>query len=86
MCLSSQWSSQPARGDDAPRGGHSALPRRAGALQRHPARSMALNNLAVRLSTRYKQLGTMEDLNEAIVLDRDTLALLQPGTQIVQRL
>ena len=47
---------------------------------------MALNNLAVRLSTRYKQLGTMEDLNEAIVLDRDTLALLQPGTQIVQRL
>ncbi|KAH0825948.1 TPR-like protein, partial [Lanmaoa asiatica] len=45
----------------------------------HPDRSVCLNNLAFRLSTRYKQLGAMGDLNEAIVLDRDALALCPPG-------
>ena len=38
-----------------------------------------MNNLAVHLSARYKQLGGIDDLNEAITLDRDTLALHPPG-------
>ena len=40
---------------------------------------MSLNNLAVDLSTRYSQLGAMEDLNEAIVLDREALDLRPQG-------
>ena len=35
---------------------------------------MSLNNLAVRLSTRYNQLGAMEYLDEATVLGREALA------------
>ena len=45
----------------------------------HPGRSASLGNLAVDLSTRFKQLGEMEDLNEAIVLNREALALCPPG-------
>ena len=40
---------------------------------------MSLNNLAGRLSTRYNQLGWMGDLNEAIVLSREALALRPLG-------
>ena len=40
---------------------------------------MSLNNLAVYLSSRYKQLGAMEDLDEAIVLDREALKLRPQG-------
>ena len=36
---------------------------------------MSLNNLAICLSSRYNQLRTMEDLDEAIVLDREALDL-----------
>jgi tetratricopeptide (TPR) repeat protein len=36
---------------------------------------MSLNNLAVYLCTRYKQLGAMQDLNEAIVFVREALDL-----------
>ena len=43
--------------------------------QGHPNRSMSLNNLAVSLSSRYKQLGAREDLDEAIVLNREALDL-----------
>ena len=43
-------------------------------------RSMSLHNLAVDLSTRYNQSGGIEDLNEAILLGRDALAL-QPSWQ-----
>ena len=45
----------------------------------HPDRSQSLNNLAIRLSTRYKQLGAMQDLDEAIVLDRESLDLRPKG-------
>ncbi|KAF8429907.1 CHAT domain-containing protein [Boletus edulis BED1] len=45
----------------------------------HPNRSMSLNNLAVDLFTRYKQLGVMEDVNEAIVVTREALDLLANG-------
>ena len=34
---------------------------------------MSLNNLALHLSSRYKQLGAIEDLEEAIVLSREAL-------------
>ena len=40
---------------------------------------MSLNNLAVGLSMRYKHLGKMEDLDEAIVLGREALELYLPG-------
>jgi hypothetical protein len=40
---------------------------------------MSLNNLAIYLFTRYNQLGAIEDLDEAIVLDREALDLRQPG-------
>jgi hypothetical protein len=40
---------------------------------------MSLNNLANSLSTRYKQLGAMQDLDEAIVLDREALGLHPQG-------
>ncbi|KAF8436217.1 hypothetical protein L210DRAFT_2474093 [Boletus edulis BED1] len=39
--------------------------------QGHPDRTISLNNLALCLSTRYKQLEIMQDLDEAIVLDRE---------------
>ena len=42
-------------------------------------RSMSLHNLAVDLSTRYNQSGGIEDLNEAILLDRGALALRPQG-------
>jgi hypothetical protein len=38
-----------------------------------------LNNLADHLSTRDNQLGAMDDLDEAIVLDREALALRPQG-------
>ncbi|KAI9573417.1 hypothetical protein HD554DRAFT_2167031 [Boletus coccyginus] len=41
--------------------------------QGHPYQSTSLNNLAVRLSTRYNQLGGTGDLDGAIVLDREAL-------------
>ncbi|KAF8441049.1 hypothetical protein L210DRAFT_3538988 [Boletus edulis BED1] len=44
-----------------------------------PDQSMSLNNLAVNLSTRYEQLGIMEDLNEAIVLGREALNFRPKG-------
>ena len=45
----------------------------------HADHSIALNNLANHLSTRYMLLGGIEDLNEAIVLARDALAVRPPG-------
>jgi tetratricopeptide (TPR) repeat protein len=47
--------------------------------QGHPSRSSSLNNLAVRLSSRYEQLGAMVDLDEAIVLAREALGLCPQG-------
>ena len=41
--------------------------------QGHPGRPMPSNNLAIHLSTQYKQLGAIEDLEEAIVLIREAL-------------
>ena len=40
---------------------------------------MSLSNLAKRLSTRYDQLGAMQDLDEAIILDREALDLRPQG-------
>ena len=40
---------------------------------------MSLNTLADHLSARYKKLGVMEDLDEAIVLDREALNLFPQG-------
>ncbi|KAF8132951.1 TPR-like protein [Boletus edulis] len=42
-------------------------------------RWVALNKIASRLSTRYKQLGRVVDLDEAIVLDREALELRPNG-------
>ncbi|KAI9567828.1 CHAT domain-containing protein [Boletus coccyginus] len=42
--------------------------------QGHPDQSISLNNLAVHLSTRYRRLGGMECLDEAIVFNRAALA------------
>ncbi|KAI9570923.1 hypothetical protein HD554DRAFT_2327256 [Boletus coccyginus] len=47
--------------------------------QGHPERSMSLDNLAFGLLTRYEQLGGMEDLDEAIILDREALDLRPQG-------
>jgi CHAT domain-containing protein/tetratricopeptide (TPR) repeat protein len=47
--------------------------------QGHPLRSSCLNNLANRLSIRYKELGAMEDLEEATVLVREALFLRPQG-------
>ena len=38
-----------------------------------------MNNLAVDLSSRYKQLGALRDLDEAIILDREALSLFPQG-------
>ena len=43
--------------------------------QGHPERSISLNNLAIHLATRYNQLRTIRDLDEAIVLGREALNL-----------
>ncbi|KAG8221724.1 TPR-like protein [Butyriboletus roseoflavus] len=40
---------------------------------------MSMHNLAISLGNRYKQLGLMGDLNEAIVLNRSALQLCPPG-------
>ena len=40
---------------------------------------MSLTWLAIRLTTRYDKLGVMEDLNEAVVLDREALDLRPKG-------
>ena len=48
-------------------------------LQGQPGRSMSLNDLAVNLSTRYNQLGAMQDSKGAIVLDREVLDLRPKG-------
>ena len=40
---------------------------------------MSLNTLADHLSARYKKLGAMEDLDEAIVLDQEALNLFLQG-------
>ena len=41
----------------------------------HLDHSTSLINLAIALSSRYKQLGGMDDLNQAIVLDREAFSL-----------
>ena len=48
----------------------------------HPDRSASLNNFAIRLCSRYHQLGALQDLDDAIVLDREALGLW--GTLIGQ--
>ena len=40
---------------------------------------MSLSNLAANLSSRYEQLGDIDDLNKALVLDREALSLCPPG-------
>jgi CHAT domain-containing protein/tetratricopeptide (TPR) repeat protein len=45
----------------------------------HPDHSMSLNNLAGALSTRFNQLGRMEDLEDAISSHREALTLHPPG-------
>ena len=45
----------------------------------HPDRSMTLDGLANRLTTRYNLLGGVDDLNEAILLSRNALALRPRG-------
>ncbi|KAF8436351.1 CHAT domain-containing protein [Boletus edulis BED1] len=47
--------------------------------EKHHDRWVALNKIAFRLSTRYKQLGRVVDLDEAIVLDREALELRPQG-------
>ncbi|KAF8122961.1 TPR-like protein [Boletus edulis] len=47
--------------------------------EKHHDRWVALNKIAFRLFTRYKQLGRVVDLNEAIVLDREALELRLQG-------
>lgn len=47
--------------------------------QGHPERSMSLNNLAADLCSWYKQLRTIEDLDEAITLRRNVVALCSLG-------
>ena len=47
--------------------------------QGHPNRSSPLNSLASCLLTRYKQLGAVADLEEAIVLNRKALELRPQG-------
>ena len=74
-----QSSFRPAWSDEGPRGGDCPRPRIDLRSQGHPDRSMSLNNLAIRLSTRYKQLGAMDDLDEAIVLVRKALVLHPQG-------
>ena len=60
-----------------------AIARSRGALRcrppGHPDRSWSLSDLAVNLSSRYKQLGGMDDLNEAIALSQEALSLRPPG-------
>ena len=50
-------------------------------VEGRPNRSTSLNNLAVDLFTRYQQLGAMEDLDEAIVLNREALDLRPRATR-----
>lgn len=45
----------------------------------HPKRFVSLTWLSIHLSDGYKQLGSTEDLNEAIVVGRDALALCTLG-------
>jgi tetratricopeptide (TPR) repeat protein len=45
----------------------------------HPDRSSSLNNLANALKTRFKQLGDLDALAEAVELHRQALALHPPG-------
>ena len=40
---------------------------------------MSLNNLAYHLSYRYRQLGAVQDLDEAIALDREVVDLRPQG-------
>lgn len=40
---------------------------------------MCLNNFATCLFIRYNRLGAVEDIDKAIVVNRDALALCQPG-------
>ncbi|KAF8431590.1 CHAT domain-containing protein [Boletus edulis BED1] len=47
--------------------------------QRHCDRWVALNKIAFRLSTRYKQVGRMVDLDDAIALRREGLELRPQG-------
>ena len=49
----------------------------------HRDRSMFLYDLANAVHARYKQLGRMEDLEEAITLHREALSLILLATQIV---
>jgi hypothetical protein len=45
----------------------------------HPDRSSSLNNLATAVSTRFEQLGRVDDLEEAIICHRQALALRPHG-------
>ena len=47
--------------------------------QGHPRRSVSLDNLAIRLSHRYKRVGAIKDLDEAIVLNREALDVRPHG-------
>ena len=42
-------------------------------------RIVVLTQRAIHLSSRYEQLGEMDDLSEVIVLDREALSLHPPG-------
>lgn len=46
--------------------------------KRHPDRSTSLSNLALHLSTRCDKLGAMQDLGEAILLNRSISLSKQP--------
>ncbi|KAG1837855.1 hypothetical protein DFJ58DRAFT_668661, partial [Suillus subalutaceus] len=45
----------------------------------HPDRSMSLNNLVNQHSSRFEHRGKDEDLNQAIALQREALALCPVG-------
>ena len=47
--------------------------------QGHRDHAILLKNLAIFLSSRYKQLGAVQDLNEAIALAREALSLFPQG-------
>lgn len=47
--------------------------------QGHPSRAVSLNNFAINPCSRYKQLGSMQDLDDAIVLHREALDLSPQG-------
>src|SRR5205807_945563 len=50
----------------------------------HSSRSSSLNNLAIGLRDRFEQRGVLSDLDEAIELHRDALALYPTGDSAVR--